>query len=122
MRRLAAFVLVFEALVACFFGLVAMKLSGVGAGTVWAVVGPFAVLCVALAGMLRRRWAYAVGWLLQVLLVASGAWVTMMFFLGWVFALIWWQSLRIGARIDALKAARAALEAAADEGAAASKA
>ena len=39
-KRMASSVLCFEAFIVFFFALVAMKLSGYGAGTVWAVCGP----------------------------------------------------------------------------------
>lgn len=108
MRPLCSFTLVMEALVICFAALVAMRLTDVGGGTIWAVAGPAAGLCVLLCGVLSRRWAVPVGWAVQAGLVVSGLVVPMMYVLGAVFAVIWFCSVRFGRRVDELKAARAA--------------
>ena len=108
MRILAASVLVAEAFVVLFATIVAANLSDVGAGTAWSVGGGFALACLALCGLLRYRWAYLVGWALQVALIAAGLVVTTMFFLGAVFAGIWFAALWYGRKVDRLKAARAA--------------
>jgi hypothetical protein len=112
-KRMASSVLVFETLVVLFFALVAMKLSSLGAGTVWAICGPAMLLCVLLCGMLKRSWAYHVGWALQIALIAAGFVVPDMFFVGGFFALLWYWALQSGRRIDTEKAAAyAAYEAA----------
>lgn len=115
-RRMASSVLVFETLVVLFFALVAMKLSSLGTGTVWAICGPAMVLCVLLCGVLKRPWAYQAGWVLQIALIAAGFVVTDMFVVGGFFALLWYWGLQAGRRIDAEKAAAyAAYEAAQSE-------
>lgn len=112
-RRMASSVLVFETMVIGFFGLVAMKLSGLGAGTVWAICGPAMVVSILLCGMLRKQWAYSVGWALQIAMIAGGLVITDMYVIGAGFAALWWGGLRAGRRIDAEKAAAyAAYEAA----------
>jgi|SRR2546423_10373754 cbb3-type cytochrome oxidase subunit 3 len=117
-RRMASSVLCFEVLVILFFALVAMKLSDLGAGTVWAVSGPGMVLAALLCGMLRKPWAYQAGWVLQAGLIVAGFVVVDMFFIGGFFALIWYWALKAGGRIDAEKAAAyAAYEAAQAEAA-----
>ena len=70
-RRMAASVLCFEVLVILFFALVAMKLSDLSTGTVWAVCGPGMLVAALLCGMLRKQWAYSVGWVLQAALVVG---------------------------------------------------
>ena len=104
-RRMAASVLCFEVLVILFFALVAMKLSDLGTGTVWAVCGPGMVLAALLCGMLRKEWAYSVGWALQAALFVAGFVITDMFFIGVCFALLWYWALRAGRQIDTEKAA-----------------
>jgi hypothetical protein len=112
-RRMAASVLCFEVLVILFFALVAMKLSDLSTGTVWAVCGPGMVVAALLCGMLRKQWAYSAGWVLQAALVVAGFVITDMFFIGACFALLWYWALRAGRQIDAEKAAAyAAYEAA----------
>ena len=104
-KRMASSVLCFEAFVILFFALVAMKLSGLGAGPVWALCGPAMVVSILLCGMLRKRWAYGAGWIFQVALIAGGFLVTDMFFVGAIFAALWYAALKAGRRIDAEKAA-----------------
>lgn len=58
------------------------------------------VLCVLTAGMLRRPWAYSVGWAIQVAAVALGFVVSAMFVLGGIFALLWGMADFLGRRIE----------------------
>ncbi|MFD9123638.1 DUF4233 domain-containing protein [Kitasatospora sp. NPDC059571] len=112
MRTLCSSTLIGEALLIMFAGLVAMRLSDVPAGTIWAVSGVAMLLCVLLCGMLGRPGAVAVGWALQIGLIASGLVLPTMYGLGAVFAALWWCSVHYGRRIDEIKAARAAAAAA----------
>ncbi|MDX3234829.1 DUF4233 domain-containing protein [Streptomyces sp. ME03-5709C] len=108
MRTLCASTLIGEFFVIGFAGLVAMKQPELTAGSVWTVSGIAMALCVLLCGVLGRRGALAVGWLLQAGLVASGFVVPAMFFLGAVFAALWWAAIHFGRKVDEAKAARAA--------------
>ncbi len=54
-----------------------------------------ALLLITTAGLLRRRWAYALGSVLQVAVVAAGLLTTAMFFVGIAFALVWLYVLRL---------------------------
>jgi hypothetical protein len=117
MRTLCSSTLIGEFLVIGFAGLVAMQLSGLEDGTIWLVSGVAMVVCVLLCGLLQHRWAVALGWVLQVGLVLSGTVLTVMYFLGAVFAGLWWASVHFGRKVDEAKAARAAAEAAAESGA-----
>src|SRR6266567_8352360 len=103
MRRMAASVLVFEAFIALFFGLVAAKLHP---SDDWVVAVVLGVACILLSGMTRRRWAYGAGWALQVGFIAAGFLVTDIFVLGVVFAAIWWTGLHYGAKAEQIKAQR----------------
>ena len=58
------------------------------------------VLCVLTAGMLRRPWAYSLGWAIQVAAVALGVVVPAMFALGGIFALLWGMADFLGRRIE----------------------
>lgn len=108
MRVLASSVLTAEAFVVLFACLVAMRLSDISPGLVWAVGGSFIVVILLLCGLLRHRWALWVGSVLQLALIASGMVVGAMYAIGFMFALIWATALWAGARVDAVKAARAA--------------
>ena len=99
-RILCAGVLVAEAFVVFFALLVAANLSDLPRATV-VTVGLAAVLgCLLLTGLLRFRWAYAVGSLLQVLLVLSGLVVPLMFVVGTIFAGLWFLSLYLAAQVE----------------------
>ena len=103
MRRMAAAVLVLEAFIALFFGLVAAKLAPGGG---WQLAVGLGVASVLLSGLLRFRWAYNLGWALQVAYFAAGFWVTMMFPLGVIFGALWWAGLHYGAKGEQIKAER----------------
>jgi hypothetical protein len=106
-RTLAAAVLAFEGLVVVFAALVAMTQSSLGRDQSLVLGGALAVVCFLAAGLLRSPIGVVLGWVLQVVIVLTGVWVPMMFFLGVVFGALWVTALRIGGRIDREKAAYA---------------
>ncbi|MFJ4921938.1 DUF4233 domain-containing protein [Streptomyces sp. NPDC088725] len=118
MRTLCASTLIGEFFVIGFAGLVAMKSDDLSMGTVWTVCGIGMLLSVLLCGMLGRPGGVQLGWVLQIALVASGFVVPVMFFLGAVFAALWWASVHYGRTIDEAKARWAAQAAAAAQGSA----
>lgn len=63
-----------------------------------------AVLCLLTAGALRRPQAYVVGHVLQAGAIGLGFLVTIMFFIGAVFAALWFGAFFLGRRIEADKA------------------
>jgi hypothetical protein len=107
-RTLAAATLSLEAFVVFFAGLVAKDLSGLSAGAALGLFSGLAVACLLTAGLLRRSWGYALGWIIQGAAIASAVWVPVMSALGVVFAALWAISLREGARIERERAAVAA--------------
>jgi hypothetical protein len=112
MRTLCSATLVAEFIVIGLVGLVAMRLTDVSTGTLWAVCGLAMTLALALCGMTGRPGFLAVGWALQAGLVLSGLLVPVMFLLGACFAALWWASVHFGREVDRLKAARQAAPAA----------
>lgn len=108
MRTLCASTLIGEFFIIGFAGLVAMKDPDLSTGTVWTVCGIAMFLSVALCGVITRPGGVALGWALQIALVVSGVFVPMMFFLGVVFALLWWASVHFGRKADEAKARFAA--------------
>jgi hypothetical protein len=102
-RSLASIVLGFETIVVflaalVFFGLGALPpLAALGGG------GVLLVLFIATIGLLRFRWAYAIGWALQVILIASGVFNPVMFIIGAMFAAMWIYCMISGTRIDSQK-------------------
>jgi hypothetical protein len=105
-RGIRAALLVFESLVIFFATLVALDLSDVDHALLWWVGGGGAVLALALAGLLRRPWAVAAASVLQVAVVASGVVVPAMFFLGLVFAGLWFFALYLGRKVEHAQAGR----------------
>ncbi|MEV4557331.1 DUF4233 domain-containing protein [Kitasatospora sp. NPDC049285] len=112
MRTLCSSTLIGEALLIMFAGLVAMKLTDVGTGTIWAVSGTAMLLCVLLCGVITRPGAVWVGWALQLGVLASGLVLPTMYGFGLVFGGLWWCSVHYGRKIDVIKAERAAAAAA----------
>jgi len=107
-RTLCSSTLIGEFFVIGFAGLVAMKDPGLTTSTVWTVSGVAMFLSVVLCGMVTRPGGIALGWALQIALIASGFVVPSMFFLGAVFAALWWASVHYGRKIDEAKARFAA--------------
>lgn len=107
---MAATVLVSEALVMFFAGLVAKDLSSLSTGAALGITCALALACLLTAGMLRSRGGYVVGSVLQALIIGFGIWVNMMLFVGYLFALLWAASLVIGRRLQREAASRWALE------------
>jgi hypothetical protein len=63
-----------------------------------------ALLCLLTAGALRRPQAYLVGHAIQVGAIGLGFLVTIMFFIGAIFAALWFGAFFLGRRIEADKA------------------
>ena len=93
-------ILILEAVVVFFATLVAYGLRIAPTSTVWLVGGGLSVLLILLSGFVSRPGGYAAGWVGQVLVLAGGFWVPMMFFVGAVFVILWWVALSLGGRID----------------------
>jgi hypothetical protein len=107
-RTLAAATVTLEAFVIFFAGLVAKDLSSLSTGAALAVFGGLAVACLLTAGVLGRPWGYGFGWAVQAAAIATGFWVPVMFFLGGLFAVLWFVALQQGARIERERAEYAA--------------
>ncbi|MFK4100146.1 DUF4233 domain-containing protein [Streptomyces sp. NPDC019531] len=108
MRTLCASTLIGEFFVIGFAGLVAMKDPDLATSTVWTVSGIAMFLCLALCGVVTRPGGIALGWALQIALIASGFVIPTMFFMGAIFAALWWASVHYGRKIDEAKARFAA--------------
>jgi hypothetical protein len=97
---MAATTLTAEALVVIFAGLVAKDLSSLSLGAALGISAALAVACLVAAGLLRSRIGYAIGSVLQVLIIGYGVWIHTMFFVGSLFAVLWISSLVVGARLE----------------------
>jgi uncharacterized protein DUF4233 len=108
MRTLCSSTLIGEFFVIGFAALVAMKDPDLPAATVWTVSGAAMFLTLLLCGLITRPGGVALGWALQLVLIASGVFVPAMFFVGAMFAALWWASVRYGRKIDEARARFAA--------------
>ncbi|MDQ1245701.1 MAG: hypothetical protein QG597_68 [Actinomycetota bacterium] len=79
-----------------------------GPTAAWVGAG-LAVLCVVAAGLVARPFGVALGWVVQVLVIATGVLVPMMVALGGIFAVLWWVAIRYGRRADAAADQRASV-------------
>ncbi|WEV79493.1 DUF4233 domain-containing protein [Janibacter cremeus] len=112
MWRMLAVVLGGQALVIFFGALTGRGLNPdqepVVAGlTPFALMSALAVLAVVAAGLMKRPFGPALGWVVQVLSILSGLWVTMMFLVGILFAVLYGYCQRVGRRVDREQIARA---------------
>lgn len=112
MWRMLATVLGGQSLV-IFFGALTSRGLDPDQEAVVAGVTPFvamtalAVLAVLAAGLVRRPFGPALGWVVQALSILSGFWVTMMFPVGILFAVLYGYCQRVGRRVDREQMARA---------------
>lgn len=108
--RMLATVLGGQAIAVFFGALVARGLASArgesGAGT-WLLIGSgLAVLCMVGAGLMRRPWGVTLGWVVQVVTLASAVVVPAMLVVGLIFLGLWLLCLVQGKRIDELQSER----------------
>jgi len=104
-RGMCAAVLTLEAVTLGLTTPVMISVSDVSTGAAVAIGVGLLVACLLVAGLLRRPWAYPLGWAIQVAAVALGFVVGIMFVLGGIFALLWGMADLLGRRIDRERAA-----------------
>jgi hypothetical protein len=95
----ASVVLSLEAFVAVFAGLALFGLRNKDTGILVASLA-LAVVLIASCAFMGRKWGPALGWILQLVLIAAGVLEPSMYVIGVLFAVSWWYGLRTGARID----------------------
>ena len=104
-RGMCAAVLTLESITLGLTTPVLITISDVAVGTALVIGLGLAVACLVVAGMLRKEWAYGLGWAIQVGAVAVGFLVPMMSFLGGLFALLWATAYLLGRKIERERAA-----------------
>lgn len=110
--RMLATVLVGQSIAVFFGALVARAVAATGPdadrSTTYLLVGSaLAVLSVVAAGLLRRPFGVTLGWVVQLLALASALVVPTMLVVGLIFLALWVTCLVMGTRIDAGQAAQA---------------
>ena len=105
MRGMCSAMLTLEAIVLVLAIPVMISVEGVDKPLAIGLGVGLAVLCILTAGSLRRPWAYVLGHAIQVGAIALGFLVSIMFFIGAMFAALWLGAFFLGRRIEADKAA-----------------
>ena len=102
MKRLCATVLIMETIVIWLAIPVALAADHASARNAGIAGGALALAAVALAAAARRRlrWTLVGGSVLQALVIAAGAVVPVMYFLGAIFAALWVIGIWLGHRVD----------------------
>ncbi|WP_456696409.1 DUF4233 domain-containing protein [Aeromicrobium sp. P5_D10] len=114
MRGMCAAMLTLEAIVLGLSAPVMISVEDVDKAAALTVGLGLALLCILVAGSLRRPQAYFVGHAIQLAAIAMGFLVPIMFFVGAMFAALWFGAFFLGRKIEDDKA-RWAREAAAGE-------
>ena len=88
-------------------GLASLTIFGLGALPPALALGGGAAVCLlmvaTIALMMKYKWAFILGWLVQLIVVLSGFAVTMLFLIGALFAGIWTFAMTTGAKLDSQK-------------------
>ena len=105
-ESLLSIVLVLEAMTLFFVTLVVFGRQLLPAGVAWGCGFGAIVLTLLISQTLRWRWGVALGWLVQLGLVACGFLDPVMFVVAALFVAIWTYCLVKGTQLDRLNAAR----------------
>lgn len=111
-RTLGSMLMAFESFVVFFATLVAFGLKVADGPTVWAVGLSLSFLFIMTPAILGKKFSYAWGWFLQIVVVALGIWVPLMYVIGGIFVCLWAWAMIAGGTIDK---ARAVLDRQAEE-------
>lgn len=103
--QFASMILVLEGVLVLFAALAAYGLESVDRGVLWPVTGALFVVLVLLSRLVTAPGGYVAGSVAQLLVIACGLAIPLMYALGVLFAVLWFVSLRLGARIDRERAA-----------------
>jgi hypothetical protein len=103
-RTLGSMLLAFESFVVFFATLVAFGLKVADGPVVWAVGLSLAFVLIATPAILGRKFSYVFGWFLQVVVVALGIWVPLMYVVGAIFVCLWAWAMIAGSTIDKARA------------------
>ncbi len=110
-RALASIALSFEAFVVFFATLTAFGLKAADISPnlprveiIWAIGLTVSLLCILTPALLLKPFGYAIGWLIQVAVLASGFWLWGMFVIGSMVAGMWIWALVAGGTIDKARA------------------
>jgi hypothetical protein len=98
-----------EAMVVALCIVPAMVLEHVRAGVAGGVGGGIAIIAIVLAGLVGRPgkgWALVAGSLLQLVVIAAGVVLPVMYALGAIFAALWFGGIRLARKWESADATR----------------
>ncbi|MER6972420.1 DUF4233 domain-containing protein [Nocardioides sp. NPDC000445] len=104
-RGMCAAIVSMEGLAVALAAPVMISIGGVSAGLALPLGLGFFVACIVVAGLLRRPWAYWLGWALQVVAIGMGFLISIMFVVGVIFAVLWGMADILGRKIERERAA-----------------
>jgi hypothetical protein len=108
---LGSLVMVFESVVVFFATLVAFGLQVYpDPVAIWVIGISLSVVLMIFPAVLGRPFTYQIGWALQIVVLALGIWVPLMYLLGGVFLSMWAWGMIAGGTIDKARAAKARLD------------
>ena len=111
MRVLTSVVLTFEWLVLALAIPVAINVAAVPESRAWTVFAITSILIVAALALMKTPVGVWLGWTVQVIALLSSIIVPTLAILSLIFAGLYFAAVRLGRRVDDIKAQRAALEA-----------
>jgi len=103
-RTLGSMLMAFESFVVFFATLVAFGLKVAEGPIVWAVGLTLSFLLILTPAILGKKFSYAWGWFLQIVVVALGIWVPLMYVIGGIFVCLWAWAMIAGGTIDKARA------------------
>lgn len=99
-RRLCVAILSLEAILLGLTTLVLLPLGDVSTGAALGIGLGLMAACIVLCGLMRFRWAYALGWVVQLVAIGLGTAISAMYVLGAVFLALWATAFFLGAKIE----------------------
>jgi hypothetical protein len=102
-RQLCGTVLIMEAVIIGLAIAPAIRFEHVHAGTAGALGGAIALVAILLAGLVgrpRMGWALYAGSALQILVIAAGVVIPVMYILGVIFAALWFTGIWLARRVE----------------------
>ena len=103
-RTLGSMLMAFESFVLFFATLVAFGLHAADTTAVWVVGLLLSMALIATPAVLGKPGSYAWGWALQVLVLLTGIWVPLMWFVGGILICLWAWAMIAGSTIDKARA------------------
>ena len=100
MRILGSSVLGMEFFIMGFGMLLAKDNNGAAIGIGWAI----AILAILTARLLKKKIGWILGSLLQIAIIGYGYFVTPMYFMGALFAILWISAIVVGRKGEAIRA------------------